>query len=79
MGVCIFFLGSMPCPDVYSVFLETNMIMSLAGEAKNLVLRNHGSGGQRDVYCAISLDQEEIFRSATAEKTLEYVLLHSKT
>ncbi|XP_050714629.1 GTPase-activating protein-like isoform X2 [Eriocheir sinensis] len=41
------------------------------GEAKNLVLRNHGSGGQRDVYCAISLDQEEIFRSATAEKTLD--------
>ncbi|XP_045624845.1 ras GTPase-activating protein 3 [Procambarus clarkii] len=41
------------------------------GEAKNLVLRNHGNSGQRDVYCAISLDQEEIFRSATAEKTLD--------
>ncbi|KAK8400325.1 hypothetical protein O3P69_003195 [Scylla paramamosain] len=41
------------------------------GEAKNLILRNHGSGGQRDVYCCISLDQEEIFRSATAEKTLD--------
>ncbi|XP_069955564.1 ras GTPase-activating protein 3 isoform X3 [Cherax quadricarinatus] len=41
------------------------------GEAKNLVLRNHGTSGQRDVYCSISLDQEEIFRSATAEKTLD--------
>ncbi|ROT82095.1 ras GTPase-activating protein 3 isoform X1 [Penaeus vannamei] len=39
------------------------------GEAKNLVLRNHGNAGPRDVYCTISLDQEEIFRSATAEKT----------
>ncbi|MPC27319.1 Ras GTPase-activating protein 3 [Portunus trituberculatus] len=39
------------------------------GEAKNLIQRNHGSGGQRDVYCRISLDQEQIFRSATAEKT----------
>ena len=43
----------------------------ITGEAKNLVPRNHGSVGVRDVYCALSLDQEEIFRSATVEKTLE--------
>ncbi|KAK7074041.1 Ras GTPase-activating protein 2, partial [Halocaridina rubra] len=38
------------------------------GEAKNLV-RSHGNAGPRDVYCTVSLDQEEIFRSAPAEKT----------
>ncbi|XP_075537385.1 ras GTPase activating protein 1 [Dermacentor variabilis] len=40
------------------------------GEAKNLPPRSHGSVEQRDVYCAIKLDQEEIFRTTTKEKTL---------
>ncbi|XP_026276924.1 GTPase-activating protein [Frankliniella occidentalis] len=40
------------------------------GEAKNLPSRSHGSINQRDVYCALSLDQEEIFRTETIEKTL---------
>ncbi|KAI4464411.1 ras gtpase-activating protein [Holotrichia oblita] len=39
------------------------------GEAKNLQCRNHVSL-QRDVYCTLSLDQEEIFRTSTIEKTL---------
>ncbi|XP_020290837.1 GTPase-activating protein isoform X2 [Pseudomyrmex gracilis] len=40
------------------------------GEAKNLQSRSHGSPGARDVYCALSLDQEEIFRTTTMERTL---------
>ncbi|XP_012228445.1 ras GTPase-activating protein 3 isoform X1 [Linepithema humile] len=40
------------------------------GEAKNLQSRSHGSPGIRDVYCALSLDQEEIFRTTTMERTL---------
>lgn len=72
-------LGSVTFSDIYFVFFETNVNLSIAGEAKNLVLRNHGSGGQRDVYCTISLDQEEIFRSATAEKTHECVTLRFKS
>ncbi|XP_068236209.1 ras GTPase-activating protein 3 [Palaemon carinicauda] len=39
------------------------------GEAKNLYVRNHGNASPRDVYCTVSLDQEEIFRSAPVEKT----------
>ncbi|XP_015603727.1 ras GTPase-activating protein 3 isoform X2 [Cephus cinctus] len=41
------------------------------GEAKNLQSRSHGSPGTRDVYCALSLDQEEIFRTTTIERTLD--------
>uniref|UniRef100_A0A023F326 Putative ras gtpase-activating protein n=1 Tax=Triatoma infestans TaxID=30076 RepID=A0A023F326_TRIIF len=40
------------------------------GEAKNLPMRSHGSVSERDVYCALSLDQEEIFRTSTIDKTL---------
>ncbi|CAN7996822.1 unnamed protein product [Ixodes hexagonus] len=40
------------------------------GEAKNLPPRSHGAVEERDVYCAIKLDQEEIFRTTTREKTL---------
>ncbi|XP_066251127.1 GTPase-activating protein [Euwallacea similis] len=40
------------------------------GEAKNLPTRNHGSSNQRDVYCSLSLDQEEIFRTPTVYQTL---------
>ncbi|XKL66483.1 hypothetical protein PGB90_009903 [Kerria lacca] len=40
------------------------------GEAKNVVSRAHGSNTQRDIYCALSLDQEEIFRTSTIEKSL---------
>ncbi|XP_076388798.1 ras GTPase activating protein 1 isoform X3 [Megachile rotundata] len=40
------------------------------GEVKNLQGRSHGSPGARDVYCTLSLDQEEIFRTATMERTL---------
>ncbi|KAL1132148.1 hypothetical protein AAG570_010105, partial [Ranatra chinensis] len=40
------------------------------GEAKNLPSRSHGSITDRDVYCALSLDQEEIFRTSTINRTL---------
>uniref|UniRef100_A0A2R5LNX0 Putative ras gtpase-activating protein n=1 Tax=Ornithodoros turicata TaxID=34597 RepID=A0A2R5LNX0_9ACAR len=39
------------------------------GEAKNLPRRSHGANEVRDVYCAIKLDQEEIFRTTAREKT----------
>jgi Ras GTPase-activating protein 3 len=40
------------------------------GEAKNLQPRN-GSNGNRDCYCVISLDREQIYRTCnTSEKTL---------
>ncbi|GBP41480.1 GTPase-activating protein [Eumeta japonica] len=40
------------------------------GEAKNLPPRNHGAPCHRDTYCVLSLDQEEIFRTSTIERTL---------
>uniref|UniRef100_T1IVH0 Ras GTPase-activating protein 3 n=1 Tax=Strigamia maritima TaxID=126957 RepID=T1IVH0_STRMM len=55
--------------DSSSVRVEERLRVKI-GEAKNLPPRSHGSVGSRDPYCAISLDQEEIFRTATAEKTL---------
>ncbi|KAG7304350.1 hypothetical protein JYU34_011290, partial [Plutella xylostella] len=39
-------------------------------EAKNLPARSHGSPCHRDTYCVLSLDQEEIFRTSTMERTL---------
>ncbi|XP_041974555.1 GTPase-activating protein [Aricia agestis] len=39
------------------------------GEAKQLPARN-GAACQRDIYCVLSLDQEEIFRTSTMERTL---------
>lgn len=44
-----------------------------AGEAKNLQGRNNctnGSNATRDVYCTVALDQEEITRTPTIERTL---------
>ncbi|KAF2359296.1 Pleckstrin domain [Trinorchestia longiramus] len=52
------------------VRLEQRLKVKL-GEAKNLAPRSHGSVGVRDIYCVLSLDQEQIFRSATVEKTLD--------
>ncbi|XP_047514528.1 GTPase-activating protein isoform X2 [Pieris napi] len=40
------------------------------GEAKNLPGRNNGAACARDIYCVLSLDQEEIFRTSTIERTL---------
>ncbi|XP_023955040.2 GTPase-activating protein [Bicyclus anynana] len=40
------------------------------GEAKNLPARNNGAACYRDIYCVLSLDQEEIFRTSTMERTL---------
>ncbi|CAH1118062.1 unnamed protein product [Phaedon cochleariae] len=40
------------------------------GEAKNLQSRLHGSATHRDVYCTLSLDQEEIFRTSTVYQSL---------
>ncbi|CAG9768279.1 unnamed protein product [Ceutorhynchus assimilis] len=40
------------------------------GEAKNLPSRSHGSASQRDSYCTLSLDQEEIFRTSTVYQSL---------
>ena len=46
-------------------------LMFVAGEAKNLPSRSHGSVGSRDVFCTVNLDQEEIHRTNTVEKTLK--------
>lgn len=46
-------------------------IIFCTGEVKNLQSRSHGFPGTRDVYCALSLDQEEIFRTTTMERTLK--------
>ncbi|KPJ13730.1 hypothetical protein RR48_10914 [Papilio machaon] len=43
----------------------------LASEAKNLPARNNGAACHRDIYCVLSLDQEEIFRTSTMERTLK--------
>ncbi|XP_048514075.1 ras GTPase-activating protein 3 isoform X3 [Athalia rosae] len=43
---------------------------TISGEVKNLPSRSHGSPDTRDVYCTLSLDQEEIFRTTTMERTL---------
>lgn len=51
------------CNCIYSI---------ISGEAKNLPGRNPGApGGHRDVFCALTLDQEEIFRTTTVERTLK--------
>lgn len=47
------------------------LFILFVGEVKNLLSRGHGSPGTRDVYCALSLDQEEIFRTTTMERTLK--------
>lgn len=48
--------------------------MFFAGEAKNLQGRNNCTNGSsaayRDVYCTVALDQEEITRTPTIERTL---------
>lgn len=60
-----------------NIFLQRALIYIISihifcpGEAKNLQSRSHGSPGIRDVYCALSLDQEEIFRTTTMERTLK--------
>lgn len=50
---------------IYTFYL---IIFLGAGEAKNLQGRN---GETRDVYCTVALDQEEIMRTATVERTLD--------
>ncbi|XP_023236905.1 ras GTPase-activating protein 3-like [Centruroides sculpturatus] len=55
--------------DLGSVRVEERLKIKI-GEAKNLPPRSHGSIGLRDTFCTISLDQEEIFRTSTIEKTL---------
>lgn len=54
------------------VFLFACIFFSV-GQAKNLTSRTNSCGtvGIRDVYCTIALDQEEICRTPTIEKTLE--------
>lgn len=53
--------------------LISNMFLFSPGEAKNLPGRNNGAACTRDIYCVLSLDQEEIFRTSTIERTLKYV------
>ncbi|KAG5900731.1 hypothetical protein JTB14_038249 [Gonioctena quinquepunctata] len=53
----------------FKVRLEERLKIKI-GEAKNLQARVHGSSTQRDVYCTLSLDQEEIFRTSTVHQTL---------
>ncbi|KAB0798318.1 hypothetical protein PPYR_09311 [Photinus pyralis] len=55
--------------ETFKVRTEERLKIKI-GEAKNLLCRNHGSTPHRDVYCTLSLDQEEIFRTSTIEKTL---------
>ena len=47
------------------------LLVYLSGEAKNLPSRGHGSVGSRDVFCTVNLDQEEVHRTNTVEKTLK--------
>lgn len=49
-----------------------SLLVYVLGEAKNLQARSHVSSIHRDVYCTLSLDQEEIFRTSTIEKSLRY-------
>ncbi|KAG1708492.1 Ras GTPase-activating protein 3 [Nymphon striatum] len=55
--------------DLRNVRVEEQLRINI-GEAKNLPSRSHGSIGLRDVYCAINVNQEEIFRTSTVEKNL---------
>lgn len=55
--------------DSFEVRVEERLKIKI-GDAKNLPARSHGSMDSRDTYCTVSLDQEEIFRTMTAEKTL---------
>lgn len=55
--------------DELKVRVEERLKIKI-GEAKNLRGRPHGSSACRDVYCTLSLDQEEIFKTSTIEKTL---------
>lgn len=60
-------------PDT-SELVATKLILFnfvFAGEAKNLPGRSHGAACHRDIYCVLSLDQEEIFRTSTMERTLK--------
>ncbi|KAF4519154.1 hypothetical protein B566_EDAN008216, partial [Ephemera danica] len=52
-----------------SVRVEERLKIKI-GEAKNLPPRSHSQGGFRDVFCTLSLDQEEIYRTSTVERTL---------
>ncbi|XP_077293823.1 ras GTPase activating protein 1 [Arctopsyche grandis] len=54
--------------DAGRVRVEEHLLIKI-GEAKNLPPRSHGTG-IRDTYCCISLDQEEIYRTSTVERTL---------
>ncbi|KAJ8916711.1 hypothetical protein NQ315_013915 [Exocentrus adspersus] len=56
----------------FNVRLEERLKIKI-GEAKNLQARTHGSSTQRDVYCTLSLDQEEIFRTSTVYQTLRHL------
>lgn len=55
--------------DTRKVRIEERLKIKI-GEAKNLPGRNHGAACHRDIYCVLSLDQEEIFRTSTMERTL---------
>nr|CAI5844236.1 unnamed protein product [Callosobruchus analis] len=59
----------MAADEHISVRLEERLKIKI-GEAKNLQPRVHGSATQRDVFCTLSLDQEEIFRTCTVYQTL---------
>lgn len=53
---------------------RNKIVYPLPGEAKNLQGRNNCTNGSsaayRDVYCTVALDQEEITRTPTIERTL---------
>ncbi|GAB0094917.1 GTPase-activating protein [Sergentomyia squamirostris] len=58
--------------DTRKIRVEEQLRIKI-GDAKDLVGRNggtNGSTGVRDVYCIIALDQEEICRTPTIERTL---------
>ncbi|XP_046668933.1 GTPase-activating protein-like [Homalodisca vitripennis] len=54
----------------YNVRVEERLRIKI-GEAKNLPGRNHNAASVRDIFCVLSLDQEEIFRTSTIERTLK--------
>jgi len=58
--------GDLLTPE--KIFMNDRDFFLSVGDAKNL---GKGHSSLRDGHCTITLDQEEIFRTATIEKAIE--------
>jgi len=68
-GASIDAVPTLPVADKTLSFIHSNLLF--AGEAKKLPRRSHANEG-RDVFCTLSLDQEEIYRTSTIPNSLKY-------